>query len=246
VPQQQEEKSNETAAAARGDDFDGQEPLIVCADGNSNDIILDTAGHDTAADAVRKTLAYENYVLRQAIEKMGGKTPKSYIEEAQQQQQQQQQKGNAPVDTSQAAHNDEFTAVKAELEEIRSELEKEKAKNKLNAEKADATKSGTHSCDKISHSSFQVGDVGLFMPTGRGSGGKRTYLAFHTNCPHRYLSTDSIEGNPDYVLGRIVYQEELVAGDIGTDSNPYGLHPGTKFFVLTVEVLKVPGKARPT
>ena len=248
VPQQQEEKSNETAAAARGDDFDGQEPLIVCADGNSNDIILDTAGHDTAADAVRKTLAYENYVLRQAIEKMGGKTPKSYIEEAQQQQQQQQQqqKGNAPVDTSQAAHNDEFTAVKAELEEIRSELEKEKAKNKLNAKKADATKSGTQSCDKISHSSFQVGDVGLFMPTGRGSGGKRTYLAFHTNCPHRYLSTDSIEGNPDYVLGRIVYQEELVAGDIGTDSNPYGLHPGTKFFVLTVEVLKVPGKARPT
>jgi len=248
VPQQQEEKSSETAAAAaaaeRGDDFDGQEPLIVCADENSNDIILDTAGHDTAADAVRKTLAYENYVLRQAIEKMGGKTPKSYIEEAQQEQL--QQKGNAPIDTSQAAHNDEFTAVKAELEEIRSKLEKEKAKNKLNAEKADATKSGAHVCDKISHSSFQVGDVGLFMPTGRGSGGKRTYLAFHTNCPHRYLSTDGIEGNPDYVLGRIVYQEELVAGDIGTDSNPYGLHPGTNFFVLTVEVLKVPGKSRPT
>ena len=72
-------------------------------------------------------------------------------------------------------------------------------------------------------------------------GGKRTYLAFHTNCPHRYLSTDGIEGNPDYVLGRIVYQEELIAGEAGTDSNPYGLHPGTKFWILTVEVLKVPG-----
>eukprot|EP00957_Ditylum_brightwellii_P196522 14973550-Ditylum_brightwellii.AAC.1 len=79
------------------------------------------------------------------------------------------------------------------------------------------------------------------MPTGRGSDGKRTYLAFHSNCPHRYLSTDSIKGTPDYVLGRIVYQEELIAsGSSGTDSNPYGLHPGTKFWVLTVEVIKVP------
>jgi Autophagy-related protein 11 len=92
--------------------------------------------------------------------------------------------------------------------------------------------------DKISHSSFEVGDVGLFMPTGRGSGGKRTYLAFHTNCPHRFLSTDCIRGTPDFVLGRIVYVEELVAGELGTDANPYGLHIGTKFWVLTVEVLK--------
>jgi hypothetical protein len=92
--------------------------------------------------------------------------------------------------------------------------------------------------DKISHSNFEVGDVGLFMPTGRGSGGKRTYLAFHTNCPHRYLSTDCIKGTPDFVLGRLVYQEELVAGEVGTDANPYGLHIGTKFWVLTVEVLK--------
>ena len=38
-------------------------------------------------------------------------------------------------------------------------------------------------------------------------------------------------------MGRIVYQEELVAGEIGTDANPYGLHRGTKFWVLTVEVL---------
>ncbi len=94
-------------------------------------------------------------------------------------------------------------------------------------------------CDKISHSSFCVGDVALFMPTGRGSGGKRTYLAFHSNCPHRYLSTDSIAGNPDYVLGRVVYQEELVAGAIGTDANPHGLISGTKFWILTVEVLKL-------
>jgi hypothetical protein len=94
--------------------------------------------------------------------------------------------------------------------------------------------------DKISHTSFSVGDFALFMPTGRGSGGKRTYLAFHTGCPHYYLSTDNINGSPDFVLGRIVFQEPLIAGDLGTDANPYGLHVGTKFFVNTVEVLSSP------
>ena len=94
-------------------------------------------------------------------------------------------------------------------------------------------------CDKISHSRFGVGDVALFMPTGIGSEGKRTYVAFHSNCPHRFLSTDSIEGKPDYVLGRIVYQEELIAGSLGTDTNPHNLMDGTKFWILTVEVIKL-------
>merc|ERR1712238_326108 len=95
-------------------------------------------------------------------------------------------------------------------------------------------------CDKISHSNFVVGDVGLFMPTGRKSKeGQRTYLALHSNCPHRYLSTDGIIGCPDYVLGRIIYQEELVAsGSSGTVKNPHGLHKGTRFWVLNVEVIK--------
>jgi Autophagy-related protein 11 len=62
-------------------------------------------------------------------------------------------------------------------------------------------------------------------------------LAFHTKCPYRFLSTDNIKGTPDFVLGRIVYQEELVAGELGTDANPYGLPVGTTFRVLTVEVL---------
>jgi len=75
------------------------------------------------------------------------------------------------------------------------------------------------------------------MPTSARE--KRDYLAFHSNCPRKYLNTDSIEGNPDYVLGRIVIQEKLVAGAKGTDANPYGLKPGTTFWVLTVEVIKV-------
>ena len=252
-PQEQEGKGSDAdlpgaVAAAGGGSGDMEQHLIVCADDNSNDIIMDTGGHEIAADAVRKTLQYENYVLRQAIERMGGKTPKTYIEEAHRQR---KDVGLPPrLDAPKIISEEKFTAMKDELEAIRKELEAEKAKAAA-TEAAAAAAINTVSeegektkkiCDKISHSSFAVGDVGLFMPTGkRGVGGKRTYLAFHTNCPHRYLSTDGIEGNPDYVLGRIVYREELIAGEAGTDSNPYGLHPGTKFWILTVEVLKVPG-----
>ena len=196
-----------------------QDHLIVSAEENSgtDDIIMQTV--PGTEDAERKTLAYENAILRQTLERLGGKAPKAYIEEA----------------------RTKVTAV-IELEELQKKLEiaKERAKKAEDA-LADARKKEEKEVplsDKISHSSFSIGDVGLFMPTGRGSGGKRTYLAFHTNCPHRYLSTDNIKGSPDFVLGRIVYQEELVAGKIGTDSNPYGLHEGTRFWVLTVEVLK--------
>jgi hypothetical protein len=195
---------------------DQQEQLIVSAEENvvNDDVIMDPA---TGADeAERKTLAYENAILRQTLERLGGKSPKAYIEETR----------------MKDAANEEVAALKKELELVKANA-KATEDALLEARKADEKPS-----DKISHSSFDVGDVGLFMPTGRGSGGKRTYLAFHTNCPHRYLSTDNIEGNPDFVLGRIVYQEALIAGEPGTAANPYGLHVGTKFWVLTVEVLK--------
>ena len=192
-----------------------QDQLIVSAAENSanEDVIMDPAGG--ADDAERKTLAYENAVLRQQLERLGGKAPKAYIEEAQ-------------------AKEDNSKDILA----LRKELEMAKAEAKSAQDALAAARKENPESDKISHSSFEIGDVGLFMPTGRGSGGKRTYLAFHTNCPHRYLSTDNITGNPDFVLGRIVYREELVAGEVGTDANPYGLHIGTKFWVLTVEVLK--------
>jgi hypothetical protein len=191
-----------------------QDQLIVSADEQSGDgLILDPAS-GTVAEAEAKTLAYENIVLRQALERLGGKPPRTYITEAR------AKDGSANVD-------------RTDVEKLRKELEKVKAQNAA----FQASGSGKLS-DTISHSSFNIGDVGLFMPTGRGTGGKRMYLAFHSNCPHRYLSTDCIKGSPDFVLGRIVYQEELVAGEVGTDANPYGLHVGTKFWVLTVEVLK--------
>lgn len=221
-----------------------RQSLIVSADENSGaDIIMEPTSHgddEAAAEAERKTLAYENAVLRQAMERMGGKSPRTYIDEAREK----DKLGKLDEHGEQRGEEDKsVSALISELSTLRSELEEAKAqvataeKARLEAKKGSKKVKG---CDKISHSSFEVGDVGLFMPTGRGTGGKRTYLAFHSNCPHRYLSTDSIKGTPDYVLGRIVYQEELVAGATGADSNPYGLHVGTKFWVLTVEVLTTP------
>jgi hypothetical protein len=205
-----------------------QDQLIVSADENSaTDIPLDSVG-GAAADAERKTLAYENAVLRQALERMGGKSPRTYLDDA---------RGKDQEGFVKAELEKELVVLRKELQEAR--IQVHNAKHELESSKNKVLDDSRVS-DKISHSSFQVGDVGLFMPTGRGSGGRRTYLAFHTNCPHRYLSTDCIKGTPDFVLGRIVYQEELVAGEIGTDANPYGLHVGTRFWILTVEVINSP------
>lgn len=221
VPQTTENSAQITSTEEGEGTQAQQDHLIVSAEenrGHDDDIIMQTA--PGTEDAERKTLAYENAILRQTLERLGSKAPKAYIEEA-------------------MAKN---TTI-SEVEELRKELDiikqqAKKAEDALAEAKKKEEEQKPQLSDKISHSSFSVGDVGLFMPTGRGSGGKRTYLAFHTNCPHRYLSTENIKGSPDFVLGRIVDQKELVAGKIGTDSNPYGLHAGTKFWILTVEVLK--------
>jgi len=190
------------------------EHLIVSADQTDNGMIGDSSAN-AAAD--RRTLMYENAILRQTIERMGSKAPRTYIDEA---------KDRNPQSAILGNLQNELKDEKTEVRKMREIIRKKEADEKI--------------CDKISHSSFKVHDVALFMPTGRGSGGKRTYLAFHTNCPHHYLSIDNIRGTPDFVLGRIVYQEGLVAGELGTEANPFGLHVGTKFFVNTVEVLNSP------
>ena len=73
----------------------------------------------------------------------------------------------------------------------------------------------------ISFNSFNVNDVALFMPVFVNNKDTRTYLAFNTNCHHRYLSDQSIlplvESNadkrwPDFVLGRIVLVETHAVG----------------------------------
>mmetsp|Transcript_13873 Transcript_13873/g.32377 ORF Transcript_13873/g.32377 Transcript_13873/m.32377 type:complete len:870 (+) Transcript_13873:144-2753(+) len=211
---------------AHGNNQQGDQ-LIVSADENSGneDTIMDPVGGK--GEAERKTLAYENAILRQTLERMGGKVPKAYIEEA---------RAKDVANVEMEALRKALETAKAKAAAAEDAVAEALAETERKAE--EEAKSPKKECDKISHSSFEVGDVGLFMPTGRGSGGKKTYLAFHTNCPHRYLNTDNIKGGPDFVLGRIIYQEELVAGQTGTAANPYGLHVGTKFWVLTVEVIK--------
>ncbi|GLD93849.1 hypothetical protein PINS_up002454 [Pythium insidiosum] len=95
---------------------------------------------------------------------------------------------------------------------------------------------------KISFRSFNVNDLALFLPTSvPGSDAQRVYLAFHHGCPNRFLAEESISSfvvggrkYPDYVVGRIVFIDEQLATE---DNNPYGLHLGTAFYMLTVASL---------
>jgi hypothetical protein len=199
--------------------------LIVSADeGHTTDEIMgDDNEQQAVANAERKLLLYENSVLRQAVERLGGKAPRAYVKEAQDSIQEERQnvlKEKATLEEKIQVVEKELAATKSKLDKTQSSLSRAKKKNSQS--------------DKISFTSFEVGDIGLFMPTGRG---KKSYVAFHSNSPHRYLSSESVTGNPDYILGRIVFQEEHTAhGSPGLESNPYGLPPGTRFWVLTVEI----------
>jgi autophagy-related protein 11 len=211
--------------------------LIISTEGQSDtDVIMDSANDVVRAECEMKvkTLAYENAALRQSLERLGGKPPKSFVEDSQDDVFREQLKTSVTDEISSRMQS-ALDNAKKELEMVRSKLDQANAA--LAQTKIDMD--SNRECDKISHSSFKVGDVALFMPTGRGSAGKRMYLAFHSNCPHRYLSMQNIEGNPDYVLGRITKQELVVAGAVGTDSNPHNLLVGTKFWVLTVDVLNL-------
>ena len=208
--------------------------LVSAAEASGTDVVVQnvcqegapTRKSESTADCA--TLMYENAVLRQALERAGCKPPKSYIDNEISVRIDQQSKDKM------SSMNSELDALKMELKNAKSDAEElRNAQNEFNP-----TASQKKTCDKISHTSFQVGDVGLFMPTGREKGGKLIYLAFHSGCPHRYLSPDCISGTPDFVLGRIVFQDEFVAGPPDSDLNPFGLHAGTKYWVLTVETLK--------
>ena len=198
-----------------------ESPLIVSAEGQSGDDIIMNSQNEVIKveqEAENKMLAYENAILRHQVKELSGKSPQAYIDKA-----------NEEDRANKQEEEEKSVSLQQELEQTKTELiQASDALSELNNGKIS---------DKISHSSFQVGDVALFMPTGKNAGGKKAYLAFHTNCPHRYLSTDNIEKSPDYVLGSIIYQDELVAGAVGTDKNPHGLRVGTKFWILTVEVM---------
>mmetsp|Transcript_30846 Transcript_30846/g.99500 ORF Transcript_30846/g.99500 Transcript_30846/m.99500 type:complete len:123 (-) Transcript_30846:662-1030(-) len=69
----------------------------------------------------------------------------------------------------------------------------------------------------ISFCRLEVGDVALFMPTRTADLSQSdvsavpTYLAFHRDCPNRFLARESIDGIlathkrlPDFIIGRVV------------------------------------------
>eukprot|EP00903_Cladosiphon_okamuranus_P011707 g11010.t1 len=99
------------------------------------------------------------------------------------------------------------------------------------------------SVPRISMCSFRVQDIALFLPTmvgsPEGSEGGPVFLAFHVNCPNRYLSEESINNarealgsSPAYILGRIILVEQYVASE---EPNPYNVPPNTVYYVLTAE-----------
>lgn len=72
-------------------------------------------------------------------------------------------------------------------------------------------------------------DIALFLPTmvgsAKGSGGT-VFLAFHVNCPNRYLSEESINiarenlgSSPTFILGRIIMIEQHVATEVCLGEN---------------------------
>lgn len=93
---------------------------------------------------------------------------------------------------------------------------------------------------KISFCSFDINDIALFIPVSKGE----RYVAFHKNCPHRYLSEDSLiqilhdnarpnqQGRkPDYILGKIIFIETSISTE---HHNPYCLELGTTYHAITV------------
>ena len=243
--------SNSTLMTSQGKETESNvdnkdQSTLVSADENSGNYDVTMMQSMSQGDALsrrkdykaeRATLKYENAVLRQKLEQIGVDV-QPYVES-------QTTIHPDENDSGEQRHREQgekISSLEAELERVRLELEEERNKSALKEDASQRSKSDEETpqqlSDKISHVRFSVGDIGLFMPTGRGRGGKRIYLAFHSNCPHRYLSPDCIDGSPDFVLGRILYLQEFVAGALNTTRNPFGLHVGTKFWVLTVEVVK--------
>ncbi|KAG7396932.1 hypothetical protein PHYBOEH_001537 [Phytophthora boehmeriae] len=143
---------------------------------------------------------------------------------------------NVNFDTVETRVKELLASAESELM-LQSELERRRTEMSIMESEQD-----TNDSFKISFRSFSVNDLALFLPTSApGSDAQRVYLAFHLGCPHRFLSEESISSfsndgqrYPDYVVGRIVLIDEQTATE---GNNPYALHLGTTFYVLTVASL---------
>jgi hypothetical protein len=128
------------------------------------------------------------------LERLGGKAPKAYIEEAR------AKKG-----------------IKVDESEVTPSLKLAKAKPQADCQgdsrgRVDRTKKMS---DKVSGFWWEMLVFYANWPRFRW----KAPTSLFTQLSSSYLSTDCIKGTPDFVLGRIVYQEELVAGRLGTDAN---------------------------
>lgn len=132
-----------------------------------------------------------------------------------------------------------YNVIETRVKELLASVESESRQSELCLVESEHD---TNDSFKISFRSFTVNDLALFLPTSApGSDAQRVYLAFHLGCPHRFLSEESISSfsndgqrYPDYVVGRIVLIDEQTATET---NNPYALHLGTTFYVLTVASL---------
>ena len=150
----QNTQSNESASANSNQ---VQHAAMVSIDEHSSNEIMESLREDRAnVDAERETLAYENAVLRQVLERAGSKSPRSYVEEARKNDKEKS-----------LAKDDDVKSLKAKIVELEKALEdktKEVAALDVGKKEEDAkTKEEIVEklCDKISHSSFSVSTINL-------------------------------------------------------------------------------------
>lgn len=90
--------------------------------------------------------------------------------------------------------------------------------------------------NKISYCSFDIDDVVLFVPANSSC---EHYVAFHENCPYRFLSEESlspilrdVSKPPDYILGKIIFIDTRISSD---NYNPHNLELGTEYHDFTIQ-----------
>lgn len=133
-------------------------------------------------------------------------------------------------------------AADAQIEKMRKGLEaSEEVVKAVRGMQERADQAQLASRGKLSFASFQVHDLAAFVATPSGE----AYAALNSNCPHLYLSGDSVAlfkqqrvAEVVVIVGQIVHIETSVAGGEG-GVNPYELPPGTQYAVVTLAL--VPG-----
>jgi hypothetical protein len=194
-----------------------QDNLLLAPQESGTGLILDTGERDSALPKSELFLATKNAVLRQTLGVWVEKRLKLTLKKLGQR--------RAVRWTNQS----EVTALRKRLA----------AKTRANCQGGSRNRRPQKKMvTKISHVvTFGSGRCWSFMPTGSRFRWKACHLPrFSHQLPSSYLSTDCIKGYPLTLMGRLVYQEELVAGE-GFRNGCQSLRPPHwhRLQVLTVE-----------